>query len=315
MNNKQFSVDICIATFKRPDLLLEALSSLSAQKLENICMRVIVVDNDREESARYTVETFAKKVSFEVVYDVEPVQSIPQVRNRAISHIKAEYFAFIDDDETVPSDWLATMIAAMKKYNADVVFGPVIGILPVNAPAWTKKHPCFDRPRRASGSLMKTGATGNVLIRRDALGQPALLFDSAYDLTGGSDTDFFTRLYNDGKIMVWCDDALAYEHVPPERVTVSWVCRRSFRGGQGFARIQSSVVRMAGWGMYKTMQFLGSLILLPFFRIFSYSYYVNLLCIGCAAIGCLSVFIFGNAFLYKEYNAKYYRKSPIEKIK
>jgi len=312
MSDNQLFVDICIITFKRPSLLLATLSSLASQKIDNVRMRIIVIDNDREESARHTVESFNKQVPFDVIYDVEPVQSIPRSRNRTISHLKGDYCAFIDDDETVTPYWLLTMFATLKKYNADVVFGPVLGILPDDAPAWAKKHPCFDRPRRASGTPMKTGGTGNVLICKAALGQPPQIFDNAYDLTGGSDTDFFTRLYNAGKRMVWCDEAPAYESVPPERISVSWVCRRSFRSGQGFARLHSSVVHKVGWGMYKALQCLGSLILLPFSRILSYKHYVNLLCICCAALGCLAVFIFGNIYLYKEYGTNHYRQDSIE---
>lgn len=127
-------IDICLATFKRPNLLAEALQSLARLKVDGFRIRVIVVDNDRYATAHATVEEFRQSVSFEVIYDVEPIQSIPLARNRALSHVRGDYFAFFDDDETVPANWLTTLLATMRRYDADVVFGPVEGLLPSDAP-------------------------------------------------------------------------------------------------------------------------------------------------------------------------------------
>lgn len=155
-------------------------------------------------------------------------------------------------------------------------------------------------------------------MRRDALGQPPQEFDSAYDLTGGEDSDFFDRLHKAGKIMVWLDEAPAFESVPPARVTVSWVCRRSFRGGQGAARKHVkiyTVARKVGWLIYKTIQLLASLILIPLVCVVSYKSSIDLLCRVCSATGYLSIIIFGDACLYKEYDVRHYRQDSNEKIK
>lgn len=47
---------ICIATYKRPELLKKLLESLSKQELpESVEIEVIIVDNDKSESAREVV--------------------------------------------------------------------------------------------------------------------------------------------------------------------------------------------------------------------------------------------------------------------
>jgi len=49
---------ICIATYKRPELLEILLQSLSKQKLpESVEIEVIIVDNDKSESAKEAVDS------------------------------------------------------------------------------------------------------------------------------------------------------------------------------------------------------------------------------------------------------------------
>ncbi len=53
------SVDVCIATYKRPILLNNLLESLSKQVLEGLTKyRFIIVDNDVRQSAKSVVNSF-----------------------------------------------------------------------------------------------------------------------------------------------------------------------------------------------------------------------------------------------------------------
>jgi succinoglycan biosynthesis protein ExoM len=299
------TVDVCLATYKRPELLWDALQSLANQKLGSIQMRIIVVDNDRDETARVTVESFRSTVMFEVIYDVEPCQSVSMARNRALSHVRADYIAFLDDDEIAPTDWLSSLLGILELYKADVVFAPVWGILPPDAPKWAQTTPIFQRPRKATGTSVKHGGAGNVMIRRDALGSPIQLFDLAYGLSGGEDIDYFYRLYQMGRRMVWCDEALVSEQVPANRLTLKWVRQRAFSSGQTFVRIfvrQYTPYRKITWFVFKLMQLLAALLLMPFVRIVSYSFYVRLLVRVMGALGQMSV-AFSDT-VYEVYHAK-----------
>jgi len=303
MNGAKF-VDVCVATYRRPGPLTELLESLAKQNFGANQMRIIVVDNDREESARGFVETFRAKSAVEVHYEVEPCQNISVARNRALQNVRAEYFAFLDDDETVSPDWLSTLLAAISKHSADVVFGPVKSILPPSAPAWAKKHPVFHRPRFATGTQVEHGGCGNVLIRRYVLEHPPQLFDPAYGVSGGEDTDFFYRLFLSGRRLIWCDEAEAHERVPNERVSIDWVCRRSFRGGHCWMRIfvqHYSFPRKMLWFTTKGAQLLGGVGLLPIVRVISPILYMKLLSRVWATAGQLAALLC-NKFLYKKYD-------------
>lgn len=302
------SVDVCVATFKRPKLLRKLLESLFRQSLDDIRMRVIVVDNDHDSTAQNIVEAFKKTLPFEVIYDVEPVQSIPLARNRALSYVRSDYIAIVDDDETVPENWLTTMLATMEQYKADVVCGPVVSLLPAAAPEWAKSQKSFQRVQRPTGTRLECCATNNVIIRRSSLGVPSIGFNPVYGLSGCDDTDFFYRLHLAGKRLIWCDDAEVTEHVPESRVTLKWLRRRGFRSGQSFVRVfvaRYSTEKKVIWFIQKIMYLVGGIIGAPFALLLSYSLFVRLTVKIMAMLGQLSI-VFGNT-VYEEYRTDRYK--------
>jgi succinoglycan biosynthesis protein ExoM len=229
-------IDICIATFKRPLLLERLLRDLVAQQLpDGVSTHIIVVDNDAQESARPVVAAFQASYT-SIEYLTQPQQNIALARNCALDRSQGELIAFIDDDESAPPGWLGALLTTMERYGADVVLGPVTGILPPSAPQWIAKGRFFERPSRPSGSRVQGGGTGNALVKASAV-RGKIVFDPRYGLTGGSDADFFHRLCRRGALMVWCQEAPLTEHVPQHRLTIGWLLERGFRSGQGYADI------------------------------------------------------------------------------
>lgn len=88
----------------------------------------------------------------------------------------------------------------------------------------------------SSGTRVEFGGTGNALVKASAV-RGKLAFDPRYGLSGGEDTDFFYRMWRSGALMVWCQEALLTECVSEERLTIRWLLRRAFGGGQRFADI------------------------------------------------------------------------------
>jgi hypothetical protein len=68
--------------------------------------------------------------------------------------------------------------------------------------------------------------SGNVLLKRDIFEPGGIWFDPVFR-TGGEDVDFFKRAMAAGKRFVWCEEAPAYELVPPERMRFSYYLRRA----------------------------------------------------------------------------------------
>ena len=114
---------IGIITYKRPDNLKNCIQSLLKQICE-IKYDIIVVDNDKEQSAKRIVQSFNVE---NILYQVEEVKGIPYARNKVVKLImdKYKYLAFIDDDEIANVDWLENLYKTIIEYDVDVVSGPV----------------------------------------------------------------------------------------------------------------------------------------------------------------------------------------------
>lgn len=300
-------VDVCVATYKRPQLLARLLESLQQQTARaKRTLRVIVIDNDAEGSAREVATTFRIASGMDLIYAIEPNQGISFARNRALRQVRAPLAAFLDDDEQASPEWLETIVAALEHYEADIAFGPVVGLLPDAAPTWARAHPSFLRPRFPTGQVISLGGAGNVLFRTRVFNGKLALFSEQYARTGGEDTELFGRFHAAGFKLIWCDEAVVSEHVPPERTTLGWVCLRAFRGGQTYYRIfvaKRSFVARLKWLGKRLAAVLVSVPALPVLAIFGSSALVIHLTRMCGWLGQLSQCA-GQRFQYEEYQGK-----------
>jgi len=261
-------VEVLVLTYKRARLLADTLRSLSLQRPPAAFeMRIVVVDNDPAQSAAGIVREVSQTLRLQVHYVCEPVANIAAARNRALSEAQGDFAAFIDDDEVADPNWLALLLEAQRRFQATIVFGPVLSRLPEAVAPWIEQGGFFDRPRRPSGLTNAYSGTGNVLLDMQAVRSSGVRFDTAYGRSGGEDTEFFFQLRRAGCSTAWCDEALVWEQVSADRATVRWLLRRSFAGGNNYARIfdrrRQAVLRIA-FACRHVLVWIGSSILTPF---------------------------------------------------
>ena len=295
------AIDVCVATYKRPAALSTLLFALEKLDLDGIELHVIVVDNDRHRSSEKAACAFYQSQRFDFVYDVEPEQNIALARNRCLSHAQSGYVAFIDDDELPSENWLQSLLSCMLKYRCDIVFGPVLKLLPQRVPPWAER--CFKTVRRETGQRVKFGGAGNVMMARHVLDDDTMRFNPSFGLTGGEDTDYFYRQFLAGRSLIWCDEGLVTEPVPETRLTLRWVWQRGFRSGQIFNRVfvsRYTLTHKCLWFGTKVAQLLIGLAATPILRIFSYPSCVAMTVRVAAASGQLSRCFDGGDF--EEYN-------------
>ena len=230
------SVAIAVITYRRPALLANLLASLQTQVLSEPArwsVRVVVVDNDADESAREIAENPTGPLP--VHYAVEPDPGIPLARETSVRLCASDdAVIFVDDDEVAPSGWLDRLLTTWGRTGADVVTGPVEGILPDDAPAWARHSDVYTSVgNHATGAELDKAYTNNTLVSRRVLDTVTPAFDPAFRFTGSSDLHFFLRVHAAGFRIVWDDEAKVQEIVPPERVTRGWLVRRAFRSGAG----------------------------------------------------------------------------------
>jgi hypothetical protein len=84
--------------------------------------------------------------------------------------------------------------------------------------------------------------TGNVLFVRSILDTVSVPFRSEFG-TAGEDIDFFGRMMEKGDVFIWCDEAVVYELVPPERCTSKYLLRKALLRGSNFLKHPTDRVR------------------------------------------------------------------------
>ncbi|TIP77682.1 MAG: glycosyltransferase, partial [Mesorhizobium sp.] len=103
---KNRSVDVCVCTFRRPELA-DTLRSVAALDVPSgFDIRVIVADNDDGPTAELLVTTLAETLKLPISYRHCPARNISIARNACLDASTADFVAFLDDDETASSRWL-----------------------------------------------------------------------------------------------------------------------------------------------------------------------------------------------------------------
>ena len=230
------SVSIAIATQRRPEGLARAIRSTFRQEgVELAKLELVVVDNDAVPSAKPLVDALAVEAPFPLRYAHEPASGVANARNAALAAASGDLIAFIDDDEEAAPGWLAALVEAQARYDADVVFGPVRA----RAPAHIVRHReylerFFSREGPAeAGVIAHYYGCGDSLIRRAALPHPTRPFSPERNETGGEDDHLFGVLQRAGARFAWSPDALVWEDPIPARLTLGYALARAFAYGQG----------------------------------------------------------------------------------
>ena len=241
-----------IITYKRPDSLKRLLAGLAAQAFPAgaaVPFTLVVIDNDSAASGRAVCDEARGQLGLSITYVVEPLQGIPQARNRVLDTLPdgCEWLAWIDDDESPASGWLHALVSLQKETEADIVLGVVEAVLPEKAPLWIGKGGFFNRRRFVDRATLSEGATNNCLMKVNSLKAINLRFDEKMRFMGGSDTLFFRQAAAKGLRMVWSPIAVVQEFIPMERCSLRWLMRRNFRAGTTLALCDMQIDGIIGW--------------------------------------------------------------------
>lgn len=259
MSDGVIHISVCICTYRRPEHLKHLLQALGRQDTKGLfSFSVVIADNDYRQSAKQVVSEFAATSSIPIIYSVETEQNIALARNKTLENSNGDFIAFIDDDEIPEKDWLCNLFRACNEYKVDGVLGPVMPYFEQEPPQWLLKGKFFERPTYNTGYKMdwRETRTGNLLFKREILKGMDYAFKPEFG-TGSEDVDFFRRMMGNGRIFVWCNNAVVYEAVPSARCKPSYLLRLALlRGGnslkhrEGFKRnILKSLIAVPAYSL------------------------------------------------------------------
>ncbi len=236
------TVVVSALAFRRPEMLRQLLRALAGiDRPEGWRVRFLVVDNDADGSARQVVDECAGLYGDTLDYVIEEAPGIPLARNRALDEATAggaRLLAFIDDDEYPAPDWLVRLVGHYVETGAVLVGGPVRPVKPqcplslwrhlvassLMARARIMERRCAQRARQNRPMLV---GTGNWLGDLVWIARNGMRFDLALRYTGGTDTAFLRETLERGGKVSWCEDAVCFEYIEPERISLRYQFRRS----------------------------------------------------------------------------------------
>lgn len=240
---------VCVTTCLRPKMLAALLESLAATKLPPAHeVRLLVLDNDANKSAEavFAGQTFP----FSARYAVEPTRGLCAVRNRALDEAKAEkadFLAFVDDDQTVDENWLCALLDGMEESGADAINGFVEDIYENGKPWWVRPN---KMQREAGVKKVHDGLAIGLSLMKSRLFWD-LRFDMRFNFVGAEDYDYSTRALRRGFVMAVTGKAYAKSIVPPEGATLRNYFRTQWQRQTGYVLSH----RLAD-GYWKTLRFL-----------------------------------------------------------
>lgn len=238
------NVVLGVITCRNPAGLEKLLRSLSEHD-KSLFYRLVVVENDQAKDGMEVCERLnAAGFTPRIEVHFESRQGISYARNRVLTESRSEpfdYVAMLDDDEYPTQGWLHKLVRKARAEGADVVCGPVVGVLPT-PPAPPLLESDFERPgwtQRGDRTLVL--ATGNVLFSAALVERHAGdWFAGSYALTGSEDSEFLLRTFSRGAKHAVEMDAVVYEDVPASRATEAWLRRRAHRTANGLFRIRAA---------------------------------------------------------------------------
>ena len=140
MPNFVFSVVIC--TYNRAAYLAQTLESVVKQNFPTNRFEILIIDNNSPDNTEEVAFAFRGQYDhLNIRYIKELQQGISYGRNRGVLEAKGEFIAFIDDDETIKSDYLNSLDAFFQEYNdASLCGGPVVPVYEVTRPNWLSPY-------------------------------------------------------------------------------------------------------------------------------------------------------------------------------
>jgi glycosyltransferase involved in cell wall biosynthesis len=188
---------VVLTTYRRPDRLQDALSSIKAQTERDF--EVIVMNNDRNSADKVELVVRSAGFPIKVVHNEENLGQSAS-RNRGVELARSELIALLDDDDT----WLPTHLERHRaKHEADPDLSLVYcghNVVWSDIPLATRPCPAPAPPKDLFHAMLCgrfTLASNSILtIKRDAY-----LGLGGYDasMSGFPDWDFQLRLSRTGK--------------------------------------------------------------------------------------------------------------------
>ncbi len=240
-----------VCTYNRSRFAAEALESLFHQTLAREDYEVILVNDGSKDDTQQLSIRYASQPNFH--YLEQKNQGLSAARNAGFVAASAPIVAFLDDDATAESQWLAVLAEAAQRLPSDVACfgGPIELTWELPRPPWLDHRNLIWLGAFDCGSVERVEVReglfrgGNMAFRRDVLvrlgGFSLALGRIGANLLSHEESAIGESLHRLGLSCAYLPDARIRHWVPRERLRQSWFRRRVYWEGVSIARRQRLV--------------------------------------------------------------------------
>jgi glycosyltransferase involved in cell wall biosynthesis len=243
-------ITVAIPTHNRASTLAQTLESLAAVEIPSDAeLDCMVIDNASTDSTPKVVDSFSRKSRFPLrrVYEAQLGSSF--ARNRAVDEASGDFIFFIDDDAIAEPSWAVEMLNALESRALDAACGMVLPRWMVPPPSWlgptlwvklaVHVREQIESQPLARVEILANYFSANVGFRRSAFERFGKFREDLGVVGGnpisGEDTELFERIIMRGGAMGLAPRAVVNHLIPPERMTRTYLRRKSFAYGFGSA--------------------------------------------------------------------------------
>ena len=221
---------------------MRALRSLQQQTLPDF--DILVVDNAADQAVEQLVSEFSQTAKIPAQYLAEPRLGVHYARNTAAEKASGDLLLYTDDDVSFDSGWAAAYAEAFAEHpEMAAAGGPVRPIWERPPPQWLHDY-MGNSKSFGILSLMEPSDTFqldgrgyffscNMAIWKAVLKARMGFHPEATGDTwlGDGETGLNREMWAEGDLIGHVPEALVYHHIPVERMTVDYFCRRMANEG------------------------------------------------------------------------------------
>lgn len=237
-------ISVVLCTYNRCELMASALRSVCQQTIKPANYEVIVVDNNSTDGTRQHVLEVSQRYTH-VRYCFEAKQGLSHGRNAGLHAARGRYVAYIDDDCTVPTEWLGIAQEVIEQVAPAIFGGPYRPFYNTTKPPWYRdsygSYEGGSSVRWLAGDEYLSGT--NMFIRRTVL-EELRGFSPEVGMTGnrlgyGEETIIQQRFRRERPGEgIYYEPRLGVSHlVRSEKMKLLWCARQMFISGRDWQRV------------------------------------------------------------------------------
>jgi len=262
-------ITVIVCTYNRCQMLSKALDSVARSILpESLAWEVLVVDNNSTDQTREVALDFCRRYPNCFRYLFEQRQGKSYALNSGVQEARGDIIAFMDDDVTVPSNWLQILTAPLLGGEWVGAGGRIVAERPIARPHWLPLQGPIDLGAnlalfdlgQSAGELRQAPVGTNMAFRKDIFRKYGVFRTDLGPRPGSEirheDTEFGRRLLAAGERLWYEPSAIVYHAVPEHRLKKDYFLAFSFDSGRATIRTVEPDRRPDLWGIprpYLTM--------------------------------------------------------------